>query len=271
MITTTIKSYFLVIVALSSIAGSALAVPYISNVATIGSSSSGSSGSSSVIPDASAQSVPYRVDHHLKIKEKVGDPVRIEENINDGEQHCEMSCKYIEYRPGARGRAALAFIADTPADLSGAKRVHFFLMGENGGETVKVKIAGKNPPQSDRGNSANTTRGPPQNGDNLLKENFGVSSNVITLTNDWQRFEVPLDGVDLKNIVAPFGIELLKGKGSAPQIVYLKYIVYDNQPVDERFLLTANATAANATAANATAANATAANATAANATAANA
>jgi K319-like protein len=268
MITTTIKSYFLVIVALSSIAGSALAAPYISNVATIGSS--GSSGSSSVIPDASAQSVPYRVDHHLKIKEKVGDPVRIEENINDGEQHCEMSCKYIEYRPGSRGRAALAFIADAPADLSGAKRVHFFLMGENGGETVKVKIAGKNPP-TDRGNTANTTRGPAQNGDNLLKENFGVSSNVITLPNDWQRFEVPLDGVDLKNIVAPFGIELLKGKGSAPQVVYLKYIVYDNQPADERFLLPANATAANATAANATAANATAANATAANATAANA
>jgi hypothetical protein len=268
MITTTIKSYFLVIVALSSIAGSALAVPYISNVATIGSSDS--SGSTSVIPDASAQSVPYRVDHHLKIKEKVGDPVRVEENINDGEQHCEMSCKYIEYRPGAKGRAALAFIADTPADLSGAKRVHFFLMGENGGETVKVKIAGKNQ-QSDRGNTANTTRGPAQNGDNLLKEKFGVSSNVVTLPNDWQRFEVPLDGVDLKNIVAPFGIELLKGKGSAPQVVYLKYIVYDNQPADERFLLPANATAANATAANATAANATAANATAANATAANA
>jgi hypothetical protein len=265
MITTTIKSYFLVIVALSSIAGSALAAPYIPNIANIGSS--GSSGDQSVIPDASAQSVPYRVDHHLKIKEKVGDPVRIEENINDGEQHCEMICKYIEYRPGAKGRAALAFIADTPADLSGAKRVHFFLMGENGGETVKVKVAGKNP-QSDRGNSANTTRGPAQNGDNLLKENFGVSSSIITLPNDWQRFEVPLDGVDLKNIVAPFGIELLKGKGSAPQVVYLKYIVYDNQPVDERFLLTANATAANATAANATAANATAANATAANATA---
>ncbi|MDQ4101568.1 MAG: hypothetical protein M3115_05220 [Thermoproteota archaeon] len=258
----TIKSYFLVIVALASIAGSALAVPYISNITSMGSSDS---SSSSILPDASAQSIPYRVDHHLKVKERVGDPVRVEENINDGEQHCEMSCKYIEYKPGARGRAGLAFITDTPADLSGAKRVHFFLMGENGGETVKVKIAGKNP-QNDRENTAafqngrggnaaaatNTTRGPPQDADNLFKEKFGVSSNVITLPNDWQRFEVPLDGVDLKNIVAPFGIELLKGKGSAPQVVYLKYIVYDNQPADERFLLAANATTANATTANAT-------------------
>jgi hypothetical protein len=42
---------------------------------------------------------------------------------------------------------------------------------------------------------------------------------VITLPNDWQRYEVPLNGVDLKNIVAPFAIELLKGKGSAKQVV----------------------------------------------------
>jgi hypothetical protein len=98
---------------------------------------------------------------------------------------------------------------------------------------------------------------------------------VITLPNDWQRYEVPLDGVDLKNIVAPFAIELLKGKGSAMQVVYLKYIVYEDKPVDERFLLpantTSNATATNATATNATATNATATNATATNATATNA
>jgi hypothetical protein len=47
--------------------------------------------------------------------------------------------------------------------------------------------------------------------------------------------------------VAPFAIELLKGKGSAKQVVYLEYIVFDNEPVDQRFLLPANATTANAT------------------------
>jgi K319L-like, PKD domain len=280
MITTAvIKSYFLVIVALASVAGSAIAAPYISNFANVGSSSSSSSEPSSLIPDASAQSVPYRVDHHLKIKEKVGDPVRIEENINDGEQHCEMSCKYIEYKPGSRGRAGLAFLTDAPVDLSGAQKVHFFLMGENGGETVKVKIAGKNP-QTGNANvpsgppqtgNANVTAGPPQQVDDLFNEKFGLSTDVITLANDWQRYEVPLEGVDLKNIVAPFGIELLKGKGSATQVVYLKYVVYGDEPVDERFLLPANATTANATTANATTANATTANATTANATTANA
>jgi hypothetical protein len=280
MITTVIKSYFLVIVALGSIVGSAIAAPYISNVANVGrGSSTNDSESSSLLPDASAQAVPFRVDHHVKIKEKAGDPVRIEENINDGERHCEMSCQYIEYKPGSQGRAGLAFITDAPVDLSGAKRVHLFLMGDKGGETVRVKIAGKNP-QSDeanatngngpngngQSNNANATNGNAQSGDDLFKEKFALSTDVITLPNDWKRYEVPLNGTDLKNIVAPFGLELLKGKGSAQQVVYLKYIVYDNEPVDPRFLLPANGTA-NATttaAATAPAANGTA-NATAAN------
>src|SRR5919108_5166246 len=139
MITTAIKSYFLVIVALASVMGSALAAPHISNlVNNVGSTSSSEPSSSSLIQAASAQKPPFEVDHHLKIKEKVGDPVRIEENINDAEQHCEMECKYIEYKPGPRGKAGLAFTSDTPLDLSGAKKVYFFLMGENGGEKVEV-------------------------------------------------------------------------------------------------------------------------------------
>jgi hypothetical protein len=226
-----LKSYFLVIVALASVMGSALAAPHISNLVNdVGSTSTSSEEpSSSSIQAASAQKPPFEVDHHLKVKEKVGDPVRIEEDINDAEQHCEMECKYIEYKPGPKGKGGLAFNSDTPLDLSGAKKVHFFLMGEDGGEKVEVKLAGKNP-------------GKGQKGDDGFKEKFALSTSVITLPNDWQRYEVPLDGVDLKNIVAPFGIELLKGKGSATQVVYLKYIVYEDTPVDERFLLPANTT-----------------------------
>jgi hypothetical protein len=245
MITTAIKSYFLVIVALGSIMGSAIAAPHVSNLVNVGG---GSSDPSSLIHQADAQKAPYKVDQHLKINEKAGDPLRIEENINDAEQHCEMACKYIEYKPGSNGKAALAFTSSTPLDLSGAKKVHFFLMGENGGEKVKVKIAGKDP-------------GVGKKADPLFKEKFELSTDEITLPNDWKRYEVPLDGVDLTKIKAPFGMELLKGKGSAQQVVYLKYIVYENAPVDERFLLPANSTS-NATTTTTTAA-ATAANGTA--------
>jgi hypothetical protein len=236
-----LKSYFFIIVALASIVGSTLAVPYILNLVNVSSGSD----SSTLIPDASAQSLPFRVDHHLKIKEKVGDPLRIEEEINDGDRHCEMSCKYIEYKPGSKGKAGLAFNTDNPVDFSGAKRVHFFLMGDKGGETVKVKIAGKS-------DAANMTDKNAQKLDNPFKEKFAKSTDLITLPNDWQRYEVPLDGADLKDIVAPFAIELLKGQGSAKQIVYLKHIVYDNEPVDDRFLLPANNTTSNATNVNTT-------------------
>ena len=231
-----LKSYFLIIVALASIVGSTLAVPYISNLVNVSSDSD----SSTLIPDVSAQSLPFKVDHHLKIKEKVGDPLRIEEEINDGDRHCEMSCKYIEYKPGSKGKAGLAFNTDNPVDFSGAKRVHFFLMGDKGGETVKVKIAGKS-------DAAKITDKNAQKLDNPFKEKFAKSTDLITLPNDWQRYEVPLDGADLKDIVAPFAIELLKGQGSAKQIVYLKHIVYDNEPVDDRFLLPADNTTSNAT------------------------
>jgi hypothetical protein len=231
-----LKSYFFIIVALASIVGSTLAVPYISNLVNVSSDSD----SSTLIPDASAQSLPFRVDHHLKIKEKVGDPLRIEEEINDGDRHCEMGCKYIEYKPGSKGKAGLAFNTDNPVDFSGANRVTFFLMGDKGGETVKVKIAGK-------GDAAKITDNDAQKLDNPFKEKFAKSTDLITLPNDWQRYEVPLDDADLKDIVAPFAIELLKGQGSAKQIVYLKHIVYDNEPVDERFLLPASTIAINAT------------------------
>jgi hypothetical protein len=240
-----LKTYFFVIVASASIVGSIIAPPYISYFVSVGI---GSDLSSSVISDASSRSIPFTVDHHLKIKEKVGDPVRIEEDINDGERHCEASCKYIEYKPGPESRAGLAFITDSPIDLSGAKKIRFFLMGEKGGETVKVKIAGKNPQSS----NVDVTNGSAQETDDLFKEKFALSTDVITLPNDWKRYEVPIDDVDLKNIVAPFGIELLEVQGATKQVVYLKHIVYEEEPVDERFLLIAN-TIGNATTANNTA------------------
>src|SRR5829696_3640704 len=246
MIITTafVKSYFLVIVALASVAGSAIAAPYASNLVNVGSSSD--PDPSSLINEATAQKAPYRVDHHLKVSEKAGDPLRIEENINDGEQHCEMACKYLEYPPGSQGKSALAFTTSSPVDLSGAQKVTFFLMGENGGEKVKVMIAGKDP-------------GAGIKGDDLLKEKFELSSGEVTLSNDWQRYEVPLKGTDLKNIKAPFGMDIFKGTGSAKQVIYLKYIVYDNTAVDQRFLLPVNATgnATTTTAATAPATNAT--------------
>jgi hypothetical protein len=225
MITTGLKSYFYIIVALASILGSVIATPYISNFVAVSSSDP-----SRFTPTASAQSLPFTVDHHINIKEKVADAVRVEEWMNDADRNCEMSCTYVQFNPGRQGRAGLAYVADTPLDLSGAERVHFFLMGDKGGEMVKVKIAGKNPTGA-------------QKADSPFKEKFAKSTNVIKLSNDWKRYEISLAGVDLKGITAPFAIELLKGnKTSATQAIYFKFIVYEEEPVDQRFALAANTT-----------------------------
>lgn len=248
MITTTaIKSYFYIIVALASIVGSIIAAPHISNFVAVSSSDP-----SRFTQTASAQSLPFTVDHHVKIKEKVVDQarvvdqVRVEEWMNDADRNCEMSCVYVEFKPGRQGKAGLAYVADSPLDLSGAERVHFFLMGDKGGEMVKVKIAGKNPTGA-------------QKADSPFKEKFAKSTDVIKLSNDWKRYEISLAGVDLKGITAPFAIELLKGnKTSATQAIYFKFIVYEEGPVDQRFALAANTTD-NATAMTTTTDNATAA------------
>jgi hypothetical protein len=101
-------------------------------------------------------------------------------------------------------------------------------MGEKGGETVKVYLAGKNPSADEEA-------------DSLFKEKFALSTDVITLTNNWERYEISLEGVDLRGITAPFAIELL-GNTSALQAAYYKFIVYENRAVDPRFEVEANST-----------------------------
>ena len=224
MITTALKSNFYIIVALASIVGSVIATPYISNFVGVGAPDP----PSFTPPIALAQSLPLQVDHHVKIKERTGDPLRVEEWMNYAERNCEMSCVWMEFRPGTYGKAGLAYISDNPMDLSGADRVHFFLMGEKGGETVKVYLAGKNPSADEEA-------------DSLFKEKFALSTDVITLTNNWERYEISLEGVDLRGITAPFAIELL-GNTSAVQAAYYKFIVYENRAVDPRFEVEANST-----------------------------
>ncbi|HYY41014.1 MAG TPA: hypothetical protein VE692_07165 [Nitrososphaera sp.] len=226
IITKALKSHFYLIVALASVLGSVIAAPYISNLASVVSSDR-----ASLIPAASAVTLPYAldhaVDHSVTINEKVGNIVRLEEWNDDADRNCEMSCTYVRFQPSSTGQTGVAYVTSSPVDLSGAKRVHFFLMGEKGGEMVRVLIAGKNPPAN-------------QKPDSPFKEKFGKSSGVITLPNDWKRYEVSLNGTDLKGITAPFAIQLLKGKPAVPQGVYFKFMVFENQAVDARFALAAN-------------------------------
>jgi PKD repeat protein len=61
----------------------------------------------------------------------------------------------------------------------------------------------------------------------------------LALANDWRRYEIDLTGVSLDNITHPFGFELSKGNGPQKQVIYIKGLVFDDEPVEEEYALAA--------------------------------
>ncbi|HET7345454.1 MAG TPA: hypothetical protein VFJ05_06255 [Nitrososphaeraceae archaeon] len=122
-----------------------------------------------------------------------------------GDAVCEH-CQFIVYKPitttAPRKGPVIAYTSATPFDLSGAKRIVFFAKGELSGETVKVLAIGK---------PDNLVSTPP-----LTAFKFAVVSPDIVLTNNWKRYELNVDGLDLKGITTPFGLVISNQRGSAP-------------------------------------------------------
>jgi hypothetical protein len=175
---------------------------------------------------ATAATMPFPVDLHTEPKVKTGDATlsspyfRIETHWMDnfGERHCE-ECTMIEYTPGQKGFAAAAYLSDKVYDFSGAKRVVFFAMGEGGGEKVKFNFAGKDMPANSKV------------ADKIFeKRQFAVKSKEVTLKNDWQRFEVSLEGTDLKNVKYPFAFEMTPTKDVSKVRIYLHGVTIDSEP-----------------------------------------
>lgn len=119
---------------------------------------------------------------------------------------CEQ-CQFIVYKPittsaPLKNKPVIAYTSATPFDLSGAKRIVFFAKGELSGETVKALAIGKPP------NLVSTP--------SLTAFKFAVVSPDIVLTNNWKRYELNVDGLDLKDITSPFGLVISNQRGSAP-------------------------------------------------------
>lgn len=189
-------------------------------------------GGSSVAPQAqvaTAATMPFSVDLHTEPKVKTGDATlsspyfRLETHWMDnfGERHCE-ECTMVEYVPGQKGFAAAAYLSDQVYDFSGAKRVVFFAMGDVGGEKVKFSFAGKDVPADSMAPA-----------DKIFeKRQFAVKSKEVTLENDWQRFEVSLEGTDLKNVKYPFAFELSPTKDVSKVRFYLHGVTIDSEPAN---------------------------------------
>jgi len=191
-----------------------------------------SGGRGNQVQEAGAQALPFEVRDRFSEKKLAGDAnsIKINEDFVDPEKHCEF-CTLVEYTPGPRGVAGFAYENDEGLDLTGAKKMRFWVMGEEGNEKIKFKIAGKSldniqdRPPSRRTNSI------------LESESFALTTEEVTLANNWKRYEVDLSGVSLDDITDPFGFELSKSNGAQKQVIYIKGLVFDNEPVKEEYAL----------------------------------
>ena len=126
--------------------------------------------------------------------DKAGDPVKVSLDANP---NCEI-CTFIKYIPGPIGKAAVAYKSAQPLDLTGAQRIVFFAKGQLGGEKVAFVAIGK---------PSNTQPVSPNIFTNL---SFAVISKNVTLTNDWRRYQLSLNGIDFKGITDQFGFIVSK-------------------------------------------------------------
>jgi PKD repeat protein len=191
-----------------------------------------SKGHDNHVQEAGAQALPFEVRDRFSEKKLAGDVnnIKVNEDFVDPEKHCEF-CTLVEYRPGPQGVGGFAYENDAGLDVTGAKKMRFWVMGEEGNEKIKFKIAGKsldNIQDSRPNRPTNTIFG---------SESFALTTEEVTLANDWRRYEVDLSGVSLDDITHPFGFELSKGNGAQKQVIYIKGLVFDDEQVEEGYAL----------------------------------
>lgn len=149
---------------------------------------------------------------------KVISNLQIDSETLDPDDNCEFCTKVI-YTPGKVGQAAIAYEVEK-VDLTLSKRIVFFAKGQRGGEQVTFLAAGKT-----RGEGSGIV-------DNFDKDifpnqGFGIMTHKVTLSNHWQRYQISLNSIDLRDITHPFGFVMTGGNSSTIQIFYLKGVTFD--------------------------------------------
>ena len=108
-------------------------------------------------------------------------------------------------------------------DLTGSKRIVFFARGQEGGEWISIVAVGKN-----IGQDSSVVYGSKYI---FPRVAFALVTKNITLSNDWRRYEINLEGIELSNVTVPFGFQITKNKSNINQVFYLKGVTFDNGSV----------------------------------------
>jgi hypothetical protein len=146
--------------------------------------------------------LPFDViqNHHTKdiTGNSTSQEINVDDTFVDPEIHCE-TCTKIEYRPNGSSTVQVAYVTNV-TDLGLATRLTWWAMGD--GE-VTFLIVGKQ----------------------AMNDTISYAKEVAVVLNDeWQQFEIELDGIQLHNVTQPFGFSIAGTEGRA---LYLKGVTFD--------------------------------------------
>ncbi|HSB57576.1 MAG TPA: hypothetical protein VLD38_07200 [Nitrosopumilaceae archaeon] len=139
--------------------------------------------------------------------------LKIYQNVIDTERNCEFCIAFV-YTPDEVSKTEVSFSSHVKGyDLSGAKKVTFFVMGDKGDEVVTLKAAGKKKIT---------------NGIEEKSKDFAASTKPIKLEKQWKKLEIDLSTGDLNDVTYPFALQFKEGKKDVPVVVYVKWIMYQS-------------------------------------------
>lgn len=141
----------------------------------------------------------------------------VHDNIVDSRLNCEF-CTSVDYQQGfSTGELDLSWAADKQLNLKGAKKVTFYVMGEDGGEKVKFKAAGKKLDKIINGTQAKDV-------------DFGIESQPVVLEDVWKKFSIDLTKEDLTGVSNPFAIGIDRDYNAGPVRIFIKAIMLEDEP-----------------------------------------
>jgi hypothetical protein len=205
-----IPLYMLVAIAGILISGSMAAFLQYSSFAPVGDGSHIEHGNSQ--SEAEAVKYPLEISDLYKLVRTQGDTdygeayLQYHEDVINSERSCEF-CTLIEYTPGPKGQSEISFMSTRGYDLTGAKKATIFLMGSQGDETVRVKVAGKG----------------------QVQKEFAATTEPINLGSQWKKYEIDLTGnTDLKSITDAFKIVVKASDNQGEPIAfYVKHLTFE--------------------------------------------
>ena len=134
----------------------------------------------------------------------------------DNDIHCE-DCLRLEI-PNNGKKAGAAFSSDGAVyNFEGAKKIRFYVMGEEAGAKVNFKAVGNDKAKTTGGNAVNnSSKNKNGSANDLFKDQeFALTSQNVTLNQTWGYFEMSLEGAQqkLSKVKYPFAFEVEQGKG----------------------------------------------------------